>query len=142
MNRRHDPKVEALSTVEVFADLPRRRLQAACRLMTEVHVPAGKILCEQGAPAQEVFLLIDGDVAVTRDSVALSVVGSGGIIGEMALTDGGTRTATTTALTDVTAMALSSSEFHQLLATFPGVAAQLHTLSERRRSELEAFAAA
>jgi CRP-like cAMP-binding protein len=132
MMRNRDPKVEALSTIEVLAGASKRELKEVCGLTTGVRIPAGKVLCKQGAKAEEVFLVVDGKVAVSRDDVPVGLVGAGGIVGEMALVDGGTRTATTVAVTDVSAFVLSASEFTRLLERFPGIAANVRAVARVR----------
>lgn len=136
MARRTDPRVQTLSTMTVLSGASARQLQEVCGLTTEVRFPAGRVLCRQGADAQEVFLLAEGQVAVSRDDVPLGVVGPGGVIGEMALLDRQARSATTTAITDVTALVLSRSEFSQLLHRFPGVADNVRALSAMRTEQI------
>ena len=51
-------------------------------------------LVEQGAPGEELFLLFDGVLAVERNGEPIAEVGPGAILGEMALLEGGRRTAT------------------------------------------------
>jgi hypothetical protein len=62
---------------------------------------AGQTLVEQGQPGDELFLLLDGVLSVEVDGKALAEVGPGAILGERALLEGGTRTATLKALTPV-----------------------------------------
>ena len=62
---------------------------------------AGQALVTQGEPGQELFLLLDGVLSVEVDGKALAEVGPGAILGERALLDGGSRTATLKALTPV-----------------------------------------
>jgi len=62
---------------------------------------AGQALVEQGQPGDELFLLLDGVLSVEVDGKALAEVGPGAILGERALLEGGTRTATLRALTPV-----------------------------------------
>ena len=62
---------------------------------------AGQALVTQGEPGQELFLLLDGVLSVEVDGKALAEVGPGAILGERALLEGGSRTATLKALTPV-----------------------------------------
>jgi hypothetical protein len=62
---------------------------------------AGQTLVEQGQPGEELFLLLDGVLAVEVDGKSLAEVGPGAILGERALLEGGTRTSTLRALTPV-----------------------------------------
>ena len=58
-------------------------------------------LVEQGQSGAELYLLLDGVLSVEVDGKALAEVGPGAILGERALLEGGTRTATLRALTPV-----------------------------------------
>jgi hypothetical protein len=59
----------------------------------------GDILVRQGDPGDELFLLFDGVLEVERDGEPIVQVGPGAILGEMALLQGGRRTATLRAAT-------------------------------------------
>lgn len=61
----------------------------------------GKCLCEQGDPGAELFLLLDGMLSVLVDGEAVAEVGPGAILGEGAVLDGGFRSASLQALTDI-----------------------------------------
>jgi CRP-like cAMP-binding protein len=61
---------------------------------------AGTLLAEQGQPGQEIFLLLDGVVAVSVDGIELAELGPGAILGERAVLEQGLRTATLRAATD------------------------------------------
>jgi hypothetical protein len=65
-------------------------------------VKKGKDLTEQGAPGDELYLLLDGVLDVVVDDDAVAEVGPGAILGERALLEGGVRTATLRALTKCT----------------------------------------
>jgi hypothetical protein len=62
---------------------------------------AGSVLAEQGAPGRSLFLLLDGVLSVTVDGQAVGEVGPGAVLGERAVLEGGTRTATLAAVTAV-----------------------------------------
>lgn len=63
------------------------------------HLSAGDILVQQGQPGDDVFLLLDGVLAVDVDDEAVAEVGPGAILGERAILEGGVRTATLRAVT-------------------------------------------
>ena len=63
-------------------------------------VPAGTVLAEQGEPGEEMYLLLDGVLAVLVDGEQLAELGPGAVIGERALLEGGRRTATLQAVSD------------------------------------------
>jgi len=59
----------------------------------------GQTLVEQGESGDELFLLFDGVLSVEQDGQEVVEVGPGAILGEMALLEGGRRTATLRAVT-------------------------------------------
>jgi len=89
---------------EVETALERELSQTIMRGGTKPQIrtlPAGKTLVEQGQPGEALFLLLDGVLAVEVDGKSLAEVGPGAILGERAVLEGGTRTATLRALTPV-----------------------------------------
>jgi len=64
-------------------------------------VKRGKYLVEQGEPGDSLFLLLDGVLSVTIDGEPVAEVGPGVILGERAVLEGGVRTASLLASTDV-----------------------------------------
>jgi CRP-like cAMP-binding protein len=64
-------------------------------------VKAGATLVRQGdEDSGELFLLLNGVLSVEVDGEALAEIGPGAVIGERALLEGGTRTATLRAVTE------------------------------------------
>jgi hypothetical protein len=64
-------------------------------------VAAGDTLVEQGEWSKELFLVLDGMLAVSVDGKELGVVGPGAVLGERAILENTRRTATLTAMTQV-----------------------------------------
>ena len=64
-------------------------------------VAAGSKLSEQGTPGDELYLLLDGVLAVEVDGEVIAEVGPGAILGERALLEGGLRTSTLRAVSKV-----------------------------------------
>jgi hypothetical protein len=62
---------------------------------------AGDALMQQGETGRELFLLLDGIVDVEVDGDEVAEIGPGALLGERALLEGGTRTATVWATTPV-----------------------------------------
>jgi hypothetical protein len=60
---------------------------------------AGALLTEQGQPGAEVFLVLDGVLALEVDREPLAEFGPGAILGERAVHEGGVRTSTLRAVT-------------------------------------------
>jgi CRP-like cAMP-binding protein len=75
---------------------------------------------EKGAPGDRFLVIESGEVQVTDGDRVLDTLGPGAGIGEIALMRGSPRTATVTALTDVTAQSFEAGLF---LAAVRGPAA-------------------
>lgn len=136
-----DPRVQQLASVAVLDGTSASDRAKMCRLTTALALHAGDRLCSQGAYAQEVFLILSGEVAVYCDNIEVGVVHAGGIIGEMAFAGAVIRSATVVALTDIDVLVLNASEFRQLLENFPRVAANVDDLRVQRLHELSLMAA-
>ena len=65
-----------------------------------VKLAADETLVEQGQPGNELYLLLDGLLAVEVDGRIVAEVGPGAVLGERALLEGGTRTSTLLAITE------------------------------------------
>jgi signal transduction histidine kinase len=65
--------VEDLSKLELFQYLPSERLQWVCDRVRKVDLAAGETLAQEGDTARGVFLLISGQIGVTRLSEGLDI---------------------------------------------------------------------
>jgi CRP-like cAMP-binding protein len=79
------------------------------------------MLLHEGELPYEFFLLVEGQVRIERDGQQLNVLGPGDFFGEIALLDGGRRTATVTTQTKVRLLVLGTREFHSLMAEYPDI---------------------
>jgi hypothetical protein len=76
-----------------------RELRAGKAIPERRMLDPDETLVEQGAPGDELFLVLDGVLAVEIDGDEVAEIGPGAIVGEKALLEGGTRTATLRART-------------------------------------------
>ena len=83
-------------------------------------------LTEQGEPGNELFLLLDGVLAVEVDGETVAEVGPGSILGERAVVEGGKRTATLRAVTAAKVVSVTADEVEP---------SALEELAETRRAE-------
>lgn len=73
-------------------------------------VKEGDTLVEQGAWGSDLFLLLDGQLAVEVDGEIVAEVGPGAILGERAIIEGGKRTSTLRAVTPAKVAVASADE--------------------------------
>ena len=75
----------------------------------------GQMLVHQGDSGKDLYLLLDGVLAVDVDGQVVANVGPGAVLGERALIEGGLRTATLTAATRCRVAAIDGSEIDPAL---------------------------
>ncbi len=76
-----------------------RELMAGKSIPERRTLDPDETLVEQGAPGDELYLILDGVLVVEIDGDEVAEIGPGAIVGEKALLEGGTRTATLRART-------------------------------------------
>ncbi len=109
-----DP-VAALHRVALFADMNRRQAEQFARLLKERRFAKGEIVIMEGSGGAAFFLIDSGEATVSRKGVDVATLGPGDYFGEIALIDGGPRSATVTAATDLVCYGLTFWEFRPLV---------------------------
>ena len=122
---RMTPTLERLSQLSLFARCDRRELAAVASRTTTVRARRGEILMRQGAPAREVFVIVEGSARVVRDGDPIATLGPGDVCGELAMLDHGPRTATVVAESDLLVEASTEQEFTELLNEIPSLSTEL-----------------
>jgi CRP-like cAMP-binding protein len=137
-NRNHASNT--LGHLELFADCTPRQLARVDSLLTQVNIPAGKVLIREGKLGSEFLIIVSGQAEVTKSTgVGVSKVAElhdGAFVGEISLLQGVPRTATVTATTDLTAYVSNPSEFRELLRTAPTAAQRIAEASSLRSGDL------
>lgn len=130
-------KVEALKRVPLFEGLSKRELTELARATDELALPAGAVLCKEGALGHEFFVIVDGTVEVTKEGRHVASREGGDFIGEIALIATSRRTATVTAATDVRCFVLTDRAFRHVLDENRSVERKvMQVLAERLASSL------
>ena len=135
-------KIALLEKVPLFRDLPRRQLDQIARLADEIEVPAGKRLATAGESGLELFVIIEGHATITIGSGRTARLGPGDFFGEMSLVDGGPRSATVEAASDMRLLVVARREFWQLLTAAPPLVLKIMSALSRRVRDAEAAVSA
>jgi CRP/FNR family transcriptional regulator, cyclic AMP receptor protein len=131
-----DTKVEALKRAPLFAGLSRKELAQLARVSEDLEVPPGKVLCKEGQSGREFFVIVDGEVEVTRNGEHVATRTGGEFFGEIALLEETPRTATVTAKTPLRFFVLTRKDFRHLVNENPNVERKVLRALARRVVEL------
>lgn len=132
--------LDGVSLFDCFSPEERANVESSGRVFA---VPAGTVLMHEGDEAQSLFVLLDGTVQVVRadplgEPVVVGFRVAGECFGEMALIDGGTRSATVIAASPVRVFELEREVFLALISPSPQLLSKLLAeLSRQIRSVSE-----
>ncbi len=129
--------------ISLFVDFPDTWLEVMEPFFDIVEQPAGSILIEEGTAGDEMFILVEGRVRITKSmllkdlSLPLAVVenprkvlatldhSSHPIFGEIALIDSDLRSATVSVLDDSRFLRIDRSRFFSLTERYPEIGLRL-----------------
>ncbi|MGH8802605.1 MAG: cyclic nucleotide-binding domain-containing protein, partial [Casimicrobiaceae bacterium] len=109
-----DP-VAALNRAELFSDMNRRQAEQLARLLKERRFAQGETVIVEGSGGAAFFVIDSGEAKVSKKGIEVATLGPGDYFGEIALIDGGPRSATVTAVTDLVCYGLTYWEFRPLV---------------------------
>ncbi len=120
----------ALQSLRIFSGLDDQ-VYACSHLWTPRTLPAGESLWWHGAPADELAILVGGEIRARIQALEVGRVGAGNLLGEAAGWSGSTRTATLSAITDCELLILRAEKLEELRALHPAIYERLqdHALS-------------
>jgi hypothetical protein len=116
-----DPQVARLGALAMFDGLPPARIETAERRAVKMPMSPGDVIIAQGAPADRFYAIAEGEVEVTQAVTGeaaprvLRRMGVGEGFGEIGLLARSPRTATVTAVTGGTLVALDGEAFLDLV---------------------------
>jgi len=118
---RHDPFVDHLQQVTLFAACSRKDLRKVAKRSEDRRVAAGTTIVKEGDNGTEFFVILDGTATVSRQGRKIATLGPGSGFGELALLlDDVPRNATVVADTDMELVVVGQRQFTQLLDEVPG----------------------
>jgi CRP-like cAMP-binding protein len=132
----HDDKADALRRAPLFQNLSRGDLVELAKRTEDLEVEEGKVLAREGDLGSEFFVVVEGEVSVTKDGRELRRLGPGDFFGEIALIwESPRRTATVTAATPLRFFVLTRQAFRSLIDHHPDIERNvLEALEERVQS--------
>lgn len=105
---------------------------------------AGQSIFSEGQPGDSMYVVLEGEVDLLINGQLVEKLGSGGVLGEMALLESAPRTATAVARTDCKLISVNQQRFALLVQHTPDFALQimrvmagrLRTMDQRLSSRL------
>jgi len=128
---------EVLRGLPYFADLPQGLLDQVCRESERIEVEAETTIIEEDSLSEDMFVIVDGELRVTKmgtdREVVLATLGPGEVVGEIALLDNAPRTASVTAISKSSLIRIPANAFEDLIEDSRVVRRMFRTVTSRLR---------
>jgi diguanylate cyclase (GGDEF)-like protein len=126
--------------LESLSDEQLRALIDSCRTVSLV---PGETLCHEGEVGHAMYVVLSGNLVVSKGGKQVAVGRPGDCFGEMALIESRERSATLRALDDTLVLEIPEGAFVSQLSSMPGpLRALLRVFSDRSRHDLESLVSA
>jgi CRP-like cAMP-binding protein len=129
---------EAIAQVPLFSSLSARYLKRLASLTEEQRFMSDATVVKEGEIGDTFYVIMEGEAKVVNGAGrVVNRLYPGDTFGEISLLDGGARTASVVAETQLTALGLRRKDFMKMLQLEPGVAVKLlqHTAGLLRQLE-------
>jgi CRP/FNR family transcriptional regulator len=132
--------LELLGKVPLFEELSPAELERIAAVAVPRSFPKAVRVFHEGDSSDACYIVRSGDLRVTREhsdgrAITLATLGTGDIFGELAMLDGGTRSASVETLNDSELLALPAGDVRRLLSDHPDIAVKLIVALTRRLRE-------
>ena len=114
-----------LKTVPIFSACTKRELESIAAIVKEVEFEAGRVICKEGETGVGLHVVMEGETKVQIGGRTRRRLGPGAFFGEIALLDGGPRSATVVAETPVKTLAIPAWTFRSVIKTQPNLALKM-----------------
>ena len=120
---------ELLRRVPIFAEIEPAKLKLLAFMSERVGFDPGKMLVQQGDPADAAYLIIDGHAEVVLETpagpVVVATLGANETVGEMGILGDVPRNATVRAKDRVIVLRISKEPFMRMVREFPNMAVSI-----------------
>jgi CRP-like cAMP-binding protein len=128
---------EALRGVPLFANCTKRELAMLARIAKPHDYDAGYTIVTQGRDGIGLHVILDGSARVVIDGRSRRKLGPGAFFGEIALLDGGPRSASVTTEVPTRVVTIPTWEFRSLLTSQPALAIRMLEEVARRLRDVD-----
>jgi CRP/FNR family cyclic AMP-dependent transcriptional regulator len=139
-NGERSATAQLLAAVPLFNELSEPELERVARVAVPRSFPKGVRVFHEGDTSDSCYVVRDGDLRVTREhpdgrAISLATLGPRDIFGELAMLDGGTRSASIETLSDCELLALPAGDMRRVISDHGEIAAKLISALTRRLRE-------
>ena len=132
--------LDLLARVPLFADMSPDELDRIVQVAIPRAFPKGVRVFHEGDDSDACYVVRSGDLRVTREhsdgrAIALATLSSGDFFGELAMLDGGARSASVETLSDAELLALPAMDMRRVISQHGDIAAKLIVALTRRLRE-------
>jgi CRP-like cAMP-binding protein len=132
---------QILGKTWLFADLSETELDRLCLLARKRTFEPRDVVVEKGAPATELYVILEGraKAAATGSGgtgTVFNIMAAGELFGEIAVLDGGSRSATVVAIDRCEMAVIDKRCFRELLDASPAISVKVLTVLARRLRRL------
>lgn len=120
--------IQQLAAVDLFSALSARELKIVSTLINERRVLAGEIVFDEGEEGQAIYIIFAGEIMICQQGKTespIAMIGVRQIFGELALVDGGPRSAQARASTDCELGVMFRGDFENLMESHATIAAKI-----------------
>ena len=128
-------KVLFLLGVDLFKSIPGEELSRLAEITDEVEFERDHVVFREGDQGDAMYLIVSGDVKIHSGDQIFAELGSKQCFGEMAILDAEPRSATVTALEDLTLLKIRREDFSEILAEKPEISMGIIKVLTRRLRE-------
>jgi len=108
----------------------------------ELRVVAGEVVCREGSPGDDMYVLLAGELKISKETKFITTIKPVEYIGEMALIEAKPRSATVEAVEDSILLKITRQQFQDYFSNQPSsLFSMMRTLSHRIRLNTEIIAA-
>jgi serine/threonine protein phosphatase PrpC len=131
-------KLEVLRGLHLFRFLTYKELVRVSSIAQAMDAAAGEQIFQEDQPGDSMFVIMSGEVRMSKANRELAVLGKGDHFGEMSLVDQTIRSLTATAVSPARLLSIKRPEFYDIIKKEPELAVKLlwsfiQVLSDRLR---------
>jgi signal transduction histidine kinase len=134
-------RINGLKKTDLFEQFTEDELLGFAENVTEEHLAPGEVLFYEGAPAYDMYIILEGSLRVFKESRSITTIKAVDYIGEMAIIETKPRSATVEAIEPSLLLRITQEQFQKYFSRQPvSLVSMMRTLSQRIRRDTELIA--